>query len=231
MTTSAVILVIDDEAQIRRTLRTTLAGAGYRVLDARNGEEALLKMREQTPDLVIIDINMPGMSGFEVCREIREASDVPMIMLSVRSGERDKVRSLDAGADDYVVKPFSTQELLARIRANLRRHAQSADEAPISFDLKGLTIDFARRTVTLKGNDVRLTPKEFDLLHYLVTHPDKVLPHRELLQAVWGPDYGDQVEYLRVFINQLRKKIELDPAKPSLLVTEPWVGYRFQSPL
>jgi two-component system KDP operon response regulator KdpE len=230
MTTSAAILVIDDEAQIRRTLRTTLAGAGYRVLDARNGEEALLKIREETPDLLIIDINMPGMSGFEVCREIREASDAPIIMLSVRSGERDKVRALDAGADDYVVKPFSTQELLARIRANLRRQLQTADEALISFDLNELTIDFARRTVTLRGKDVRLTPKEFDLLHYLVTHPNKVLPHRELLQAVWGPDYGDQVEYLRVFINQLRKKIESDPAKPSLLVTEPWVGYRFQLP-
>jgi two-component system, OmpR family, KDP operon response regulator KdpE len=230
MTTSAAILVIDDEAQIRRTLRTTLAGAGYRVLDARNGEEALLKIREETPDLLIIDINMPGMSGFEVCREIRDASDAPIIMLSVRSGERDKVRALDAGADDYVVKPFSSQELLARIRANLRRQLQTADEAPISFDLNELTIDFARRTVTLRGKDVRLTPKEFDLLHYLVTHPNKVLPHRELLQAVWGPDYGDQVEYLRVFINQLRKKIESDPAKPSLLVTEPWVGYRFQLP-
>jgi two-component system, OmpR family, KDP operon response regulator KdpE len=230
MTTSAAILVIDDEAQIRRTLRTTLAGAGYRVLDARNGEEALLKIREEMPDLLIIDINMPGMSGFEVCREIREASDAPIIMLSVRSGERDKVRALDAGADDYVVKPFSTQELLARIRANLRRQLQAADEAPISFDLQELTIDFGRRTVTLRGKDVRLTPKEFDLLHYLVTHPNKVLPHRELLQAVWGPDYGDQVEYLRVFVNQLRKKIESDPAKPSLLVTEPWVGYRFQLP-
>jgi two-component system KDP operon response regulator KdpE len=230
MTTSAVILVIDDEAQIRRTLRTTLAGAGYRVLDARNGEEALLRLREESPDLAIIDINMPDMTGFDVCREVREASDAPIIMLSVRSGERDKVRSLDAGADDYVVKPFSTQELLARIRANLRRHAQPEDETPISFDLKELTIDFGRRTVTLRDKDVRLTPKEFDLLHYLVTHPNKVLPHRELLQAVWGPDYGDQVEYLRVFINQLRKKIELDPAKPSLLVTEPWVGYRFQLP-
>jgi two-component system, OmpR family, KDP operon response regulator KdpE len=230
VTGSALILLVDDEAQIRRALRTTLAAAGYQVLEARNGEEALEKVREKKPDLLIVDVNMPGMSGFEVCREIREGSDAPIIMLTVRSGERDKVRALDAGADDYVVKPFSTEELLARIRANLRRRVHNTDEAPISFEADQIRIDFASRTVTVRGQDLRLTPKEFDLLHYLVTHPNKVLPHRELLQAVWGADYGDQVEYLRVFINQLRKKLEPDPGRPRFLLTEPWVGYRFHSP-
>jgi two-component system KDP operon response regulator KdpE len=151
-------------------------------------------------------------------------------MLSVRNNERDKVRALDAGADDYVVKPFGIQELLARIRANLRRRVPSADELPRTFESQGLTIDFAQRTVVARGRQERLTPKEFDLLHYLVIHPNKALPHRELLQAVWGPDYGDQVEYLRVFINQLRKKIEPQPSKPRYLLTEPWVGYRFSMP-
>lgn len=228
--TSARILVVDDEPQIRRVLRTALVAGGYMVQDARNGEEAMEKLREERPDLAIVDINLPGMSGFEVCREIRETSDVPIIMLSVRNSEKDKVRALDAGADDYVVKPFGTQELLARIRANLRRHAQDADEAPISFGAQGLTIDFAARSVTARGRNVRLTPKEFDLLHYLVTHANKAVPHRELLQSVWGPDYGEETEYLRVFVNQLRKKIEADPAKPKFLLTEPWVGYRFSFP-
>jgi len=170
------------------------------------------------------------MSGFEVCHEIREFCDAPIIMLSVRNNEHDKVRALDSGADDYVVKPFGIQELLARIRANLRRHAPGADDLPATFETRDLTIDFAKRTVVARGHQARLTPREFDLLHYLVTHPNKALPHRELLQAVWGPDYGDQVEYLRVFINQLRKKIEPQPSKPHYLVTEPWVGYRFAMP-
>jgi two-component system KDP operon response regulator KdpE len=230
MTGPGSILVVDDEAQIRRVLRTTLAAGGYMAREARNGEEALEKLREEMPDLFIIDINMPGMDGFEVCREVREASDAPIIMLSVRNSERDKVRALDAGADDYVVKPFGMQELLARIRANLRRSAQDADEKPLSLESDELVIDFARRTVTARGHNVRLTPKEFDLLHHLVTHPNKAIAHRELLQAVWGPDYGDETEYLRVFVNQLRKKIEPNPAKPRYLLTEPWVGYRFALP-
>ena len=203
---------------------------GYTVNEARSGEEALEELREERPDLAIVDINLPGMSGFEVCREIRESSDASIIMLSVRNSEKDKVKALDAGADDYVVKPFGAQELLARIRANLRRHAQDADQTPLSFAAQGLTIDFARRSVTARGRNVRLTPKEFDLLHYLVTHANKAVPHRELLQSVWGPDYGEETEYLRVFVNQLRKKIEADPAKPKFLLTEPWVGYRFALP-
>lgn len=228
--TSSKILVVDDEPQIRRVLRTALVAGGYTVNEARSGEEALEKLREERPDLAIVDINLPGMSGFEVCREIRETSDVPIIMLSVRNSEKDKVKALDAGADDYVVKPFSAQELLARIRANLRRHAHDAGEAPLALTVQGLTIDFARRTVNARGRNVRLTPKEFDLLHYLVAHANKAVPHRELLQSVWGPDYGEETEYLRVFVNQLRKKIEADPAKPKFLQTEPWVGYRFSLP-
>jgi two-component system KDP operon response regulator KdpE len=227
---SGRVLILDDEAQIRRVLRTTLVASGFVVREARSGEDALEMIREEMPDLLIIDINLPGMSGFEVCREIRESCDIPIIMLSVRNNERDKVRALDAGADDYVVKPFGIQELLARIRANLRRRVPSADELPRTFESQGLTIDFAQRTVVARGRQARLTPKEFDLLHYLVTHRNKALPHRELLQAVWGPDYGEQVEYLRVFINQLRKKIEPQPSKPRYLLTEPWVGYRFAVP-
>jgi two-component system KDP operon response regulator KdpE len=224
---SGRVLILDDEPQIRRVLRTSLVAGGFVVREARSGEEALETIREEMPDLLIIDINLPGMSGFEVCREIRETCDVPIIMLSVRNNERDKVRALDSGADDYVVKPFGIQELLARIRANLRRHA---DELPLTFESQDLTIDFAQRTVVARGRHARLTPKEFELLHYLVAHPNKALPHRELLQAVWGPDYGDEVEYLRVFINQLRKKIEPEASKPRYLLTEPWVGYRFSTP-
>jgi len=227
---SGRVLILDDEAQIRRVLRTSLVASGFVVREARRGEEALEMIREEMPDLLIIDINLPGMSGFEVCREIRESCDVPIIMLSVRNNERDKVRALDSGADDYVVKPFGIQELLARIRANLRRHAPSADELPLTFETQDLAINFAQRTVVARGHQARLTPKEFELLHYLVGHPNKALTHRELLQAVWGPDYGDQVEYLRVFINQLRKKIEPQPSKPRYLLTEPWVGYRFSKP-
>ncbi len=227
---SGRVLILDDEAQIRRALRTALVASGFVVREARSGEETLELIREEMPDLMIVDINLPGMSGFEVCREIRESCDVPIIMLSVRNNERDKVRALDSGADDYVVKPFGIQELLARIRANLRRHAPDAEAQPLIFDAQDLTIDFARRTVVARGHQARLTPKEFELLHYLVCHPNKVLPHRELLQAVWGPDYGDQVEYLRVFINQLRKKIEPQPSEPRFLLTEPWVGYRFAMP-
>lgn len=227
---SAAILVVDDEPQIRRVLKTALVAAGYTSRDARSGEEALEKLREERPDLAIVDINLPGISGFEVCREIRETCDVPIIMLSVRNSEKDKVRALDAGADDYVVKPFGTQELLARVRANLRRHHPSGQEEPMTVSSHGLTIDFAARTVTARGRKLRLTPKEFDLLHYLVVHANKAIPHRQLLQSVWGPDYGEETEYLRVFVNQLRKKIESDPANPKFLLTEPWVGYRFSLP-
>jgi two-component system KDP operon response regulator KdpE len=226
---SASILVVDDEPQIRRVIRTTLSSNGYVILECRSGEEALETLHRERPDLVLLDINMPGMGGLETCREIRAAYDIPIIMLTVRNSERDKVNALDAGADDYVVKPFGMEELLARIRAALRR-AAPPDAIP-AFVSDELTIDFATRSVTVRGRPVRLTPKEFDLLRLLVTNQGKALPHRKLLQAVWGPDYGEETEYLRVFINQLRKKIESDPSKPRLIRTEPWIGYRFEAPL
>jgi two-component system KDP operon response regulator KdpE len=225
--------VVDDEPQIRRVMRTTLTADGYEVSDARSGEEALEMLGEERFDLILLDVNLPGMNGLEACRVMRSETSVPdvaIIMLTVRNAEKDKVEALDAGADDYVVKPFSTPELLARIRAALRRAPVPADAAPQRISLKDVEVDFVSRQATLRGRSVRLTPKEFDLLRYLVAHPNKAIAHRELLQAVWGPDYGDEVEYLRVFVNQLRKKIEPQPAKPRYLVTEPWVGYRLNLP-
>lgn len=220
------ILVVDDEPQIRRVLKATLSGQGYEVFTAKSGEEALESLREVRPDLILLDMNMPGMGGLATCREIRRGSEAAIIMLTVRDTEQDKVASLDAGADDYVTKPFGTPELLARIRAALRR-LPAAEDSTETVTLEGLEIQLAQRRVVARGKEVRLTPKEFDLLHYLVSNPNVPIPHTRLLQAVWGPDYGDQVEYLRVFINQLRKKIEPDPSQPRFLVTEPWVGYRF----
>ena len=222
------ILIVDDEPQIRRVLRTIISSNGYSVIEARSGEEALEKIRDERPDLVLLDVNLPGISGLETCREIRHSADIPIIMLTVRNSERDKVQALDAGADDYVLKPFGAEELLARIRAALRR-AAPADSLP-PFASGDLKIDFERRVVTVKGQPVRLTPKEFELLRHLVANQGKALPHRRLLQAVWGPDYGEETEYLRVFINQLRKKIEPHPNKPRYIHTEPWVGYRFEAP-
>ena len=224
---NATILVVDDEPQLRRALKATLTDLGYSVIEARTGEEALEMVRRESPDLVLLDLNMPGMGGLETCRAIRETMDTPIIVLSVRNTERDKVQALDAGADDYVTKPFGIQELLARIRAAIRRTPAAGESGPQLFVSGDLEINFEARRVTLSGKSVRLTPKEFDLLRFLVGHPDKPIPHRKLLQTVWGPDYGDEVEYLRVFVNQLRKKIEPVPSKPRYLLTEPWVGYRF----
>jgi two-component system KDP operon response regulator KdpE len=225
---SATILVVDDEPQIRRVMRATLASKGYEITEARSGEEALEKLRGQQPNLVILDVNMPGIGGLEACREIRERSDVPIIMLTVRNGERDKVQALDAGADDYVVKPFGIEELLARIRAALRRTNASDPLPPVNSP--DLQIDFESRKVLVRGQPVRLTPKEFGLMRQLVANAGKPISHRSLLQAVWGPDYGEETEYLRVFINQLRKKIEPDPKNPRYIRTEPWIGYRFELP-
>jgi two-component system KDP operon response regulator KdpE len=224
--TTSTILIVDDEPQIRRVMRTTLSSNGYSVIEARSGEEALEMMRKERPELVLLDVNMPGMSGLDVCREIRDQSDIAIIMLTVRNSEHDKVLALDAGADDYVVKPFSIEELLARIRAALRR--TSSPEPVPAYVSSDLEIDFERRKVLVQGRPVRLTPKEFELLRHLVTSQGKPLEHRRLLQAVWGPDYGNETEYLRVFINQLRKKIEPDPAHPKYIHTDPWVGYRFE---
>jgi two-component system KDP operon response regulator KdpE len=213
---------------VRRVLRTALSSEGYTTYEASSGEEALDSIRASLPDAILLDVNMPGMGGLEACREIRRTMDVPILMLTVRNSERDKVLALDAGADDYVVKPFGMQELLARIRAALRRRTARGKET--SFAAKDLNIDFEARVVAVRGRDVHLTPKEFELLRHLVLNAGKPLTHRRLLQAVWGPDYGDEPEYLRVMINQLRKKLESDPTRPKLILTEPWVGYRFQAP-
>ena len=219
------ILVVDDQPQMRRFMRTTLTTAGYEIDDAKTGEEALVKLREFHPDLVLLDINMPGMGGLAACREIRSGTSTGIIMLTVRNTEADKVAALDAGADDYVVKPFGSEELMARIRAALRR-TSSIETLPV-FETADLTIDFSKRLVTVHGEHVRLTPKEFDLLRHLVSNQGKAIPHRRLLQAVWGPDYGDQVDYLRAIIRNLRKKLEINPDDPQYIKTEPWVGYRF----
>src|SRR5258708_72853 len=226
--TDASILVVDDEPQIRRVLRSTLSSHGYLIIEAKTGEEAVDAVRKDKPDLVLLDVNMPGIGGIAACREIRESSEAPIIMLTVRDAERDKVSALDAGADDYVVKPFGIEELLARIRAALRRYVPG--EAMPPFVSKDLNIDFEAREIVVRGQAVHLTPKEFEVLKYLVANQGKPLPHRRLLQAVWGPDYGDETENLRVVVNQLRKKIETNPAHPKYILTEPWIGYRFQLP-
>jgi two-component system KDP operon response regulator KdpE len=220
---------VDDDPQIRRVLKVTLSGQGFEVEDAKDGEVALEKLRASRFDLMLLDINMPGMSGLDVCRAVRANSEIAIIMLTVRDNEADTVEALDAGADDYITKPFKPSELSARIRAALRR--SPAGQGPAGRLVLGqTTIDFDTREVSARGGQVRLTPKEFDLLRYLAANANKVLSHRQLLQAVWGPDYGDQVDYLRVVVNQLRKKIEPKPASPAFLLTEPWVGYRLVIP-
>ena len=223
---TATILVVDDEPQLRRAMKATLTDLGYSVVEAKTGEEALEALRREPADLILLDLNMPGIGGLETCRGIRENSETPIIVLSVRNTERDKVEALDAGGDDYVTKPFGIQELLARIRAAIRRVPASDSDLHVFVDGE-LEIDFDARRVKRNGTSVRLTPKEFDLLKFLVDHRNRAIPHRKLLQTVWGPDYGDEVEYLRVVINQLRKKIEAAPSSPKYLLTEPWVGYRF----
>ncbi len=227
---SGRILVVDDEPQIRRVMKTALASTGYEAFEARTGEEALERLREHNPDLILLDLNMPGIGGMTACREIRAVSDVAIIVLSVRDSEKDKIAALDAGADDYLTKPFSVDELMARIRANLRRLPSLAEQTPPVQISPDLTIDLSSRQVIARGKTLRLTPKEFDLLQYLFSNPNRPVSHRKLLQTIWGPDYGEQVEYLRVFVSQLRKKIEPDPAHPRYLLTEPWVGYKFAIP-
>lgn len=224
------ILVVDDEPQIRRVMRMTLSASGYEVIDAKTSEEGIQRIREELPDLVLLDMNLPDVSGLESCRVIRSSSDIPVVILSVRNSERDKVDALNSGADDYVTKPFSMDELLARIRAVLRRHPSSPEAGPRCIKFDHVEIDFDARRVKAGGKLIHLTPKEFDLLRYLVAHAGQPVSHRKLLQAVWGPDYGSQVEYLRVFINQIRKKIEPDAASPKYLLTERWFGYRFVLP-
>lgn len=227
MIENRTILLIDDEPQIRRVLRTSLSAHGAHVLDAQSGEEALELLRVQTVDLILLDMNMPGMGGLETCRAIRSGWNVPIIVVSVRESQRDKVEALDAGADDFVTKPFGFDELMARIRAALRRTGFATDTTPKRIMTPHLEIDFAQRRVVAGGKTVRLTPTEFDILRYLATQANAPVPHKKLLQAIWGPEYGEQIEYLRVFINQLRKKIEPAGSKPTFIVTEPRIGYRF----
>ena len=226
---SGRILIVDDDPQIRRAMRAGLTAHDYQVTDARSGEEGLEKLRSAGYDLVLLDMNLPGMGGIETCRLIRSSSEVAIIMLTVSNAEKDKVGALDAGADDYVTKPFSMPELLARIRATLRRLPQPPNNTDLKqLSSQGVEVDLSSRHITVRGRKSHLTSKEFDLLSYLLARPNKTITHRELLQAVWGPDYGDELEYLRVFVNRLRRKIEPDPTKPQFLVTEAWAGYRFQ---
>ena len=221
------VLVVDDEPQITRVLKTVLSSQGYEVRTSPDGESALSNFREWSPELVITDLYMPHMDGVELCRRIREGSTVPIIVLSVKGEERTKVEALDAGADDYVTKPFGIDELMARVRAALRRRGGAATEEPSSFEAGDFRVDMDARRVHTQGREVRLTPKEFDLFVYMARHPNRVLTHAALLEAVWGQASQEQPEYLRVFMGQLRKKLEPDPSNPRYLVTEPWVGYRF----
>jgi two-component system, OmpR family, KDP operon response regulator KdpE len=221
------ILVVDDEPQITRVLRTSLSAQGYDIRVANSGEMALEIMKDWQPSMIITDLSMSSIDGIELCRRVRAVSQIPILVLSVRDKERQKVEALDAGADDYVTKPFGMNELLARVRANLRR-VPAENEAEAVIEIGDFRIDTAAHKVMVRGNEVRLTPKEFDLLAFLARRPGKVVNHRNLLGAIWGGENTEQVEYLRVFIGQLRKKLEPDSSSPRYIVTEPWVGYRFE---
>ena len=227
MSHGARILVVDDEPQLLRSLRTTLAAHGYDVQTATTGEEALDLLATRLPDLVVLDLVLPGLSGLAVCQELRARAPVPILILSARGDERDKVAALDAGADDYLTKPFGVNELLARIRSALRRAAGARGPSTV-VESGDLRIDVDRRVVTRGGDEVRLTPTEFDLLKTLIANAGRVLTHGYLLRTVWGPQYDGESQLVRVFIGQLRRKIERDPARPAHIVTEPGVGYRFR---
>ena len=226
--TAKKILVVDDEFQITRVLRQSLTAHRYDVRTAADGVSALDTFRDWHPDLVITDLQMPEMDGIEFCRAIRKESQLPIIVLSVRGEEGTKVSALDAGADDYVTKPFGIDELLARVRAALRRSPVGEDEFALLED-GDFKIDLAKREVTVRGSGVHLTPKEFDLLVFLFRNRGKVVTHRAILADIWGGNFTEQTEYLRVFVGQLRKKIEIDPSSPRYISTEPWVGYRFNA--
>ena len=225
MNEKPVILVVDDEPQILRVMRASLPARGYEVRTAADGNEALDEIAKQMPDIIILDLVMPGMSGLEVCRRVREFSSVPVIVLSAKGSESDKVAALDLGADDYVTKPFGMDELLARVRAVFRR-LPASESGDSVLEVGDVRIDPAERRVVVAGKEIKLTPKEFDVLKYLVSNVGKVVTHRKLLQSVWGWQSSEQTEYLRVVINQLRRKIEPDPQHPRYILTEPWVGYR-----
>jgi len=222
------ILVVDDEAQITRVLKTTLSAQGYAIRTATDGKQALQEMKGWSPDLVITDLRMHNMDGLQLCRSIRGESRIPIIVLSVKGEEAIKVEALDAGADDYITKPFSINELLARVRAALRRASVPLEPEASVIDIGDFRIDIPARRVEVRKQEVHLTPKEFELLVYLAKHPGRVVTHRALLTAVWGPNNTQQPEYLRVFIGHLRKKLEADEGTARYIVTEPWVGYRFE---
>jgi two-component system, OmpR family, KDP operon response regulator KdpE len=227
VTRAARILLIDDEVAIQRAMAPMLRSRGYAVTLAATGREAIAAFERERPDLVILDLGLPDMDGTEVCRYVRDRSETPILVLSARGSEKDKVAALDEGGDDYITKPFGTEELMARVRAALRR--SQGREAPLRGLLSrgDLMIDFDRRRVTMADSELRLTPKEFELLTLLASHAGRVLTHRSILKAIWGPHSADQPEHLRVLVGQLRKKIEPDPARPRYVLTEPWVGYRF----
>lgn len=224
------VLVVDDEPETIKYVSANLRARGYDVLSAEDGQTALEAFRESAVDLVILDIMMPAPDGFEVCRTIRRRSGVPIIMLSARGRERDIVRALDLGADDYLTKPFGVEEMLARVRAALRRIPQTRVAPRHPLIIEGLEIDFAVRRVAVRGREVQLTPTEYDLLVHLAINAGRVLTHRDLLQAVWGPEYGDETEYVWVYIRRLRRKIEPDPGNPRYILTQPGVGYCFVAP-
>jgi two-component system KDP operon response regulator KdpE len=226
MTTDpGTILIIDDEPPIRRFLRTTLAVQDYRVVEAATGGEGLSLLRHEKPDLVIVDLGLPDIDGIEVIRRIREASPVPIVVLSSRDDEKGKVAALDLGADDYVTKPFGVEELMARMRAALRHRVQEQGGRPV-FQSGDLAVDLVRRIVTARGAEIKLSPKEYDILQQLVLHAGKVLTHKHLLREVWGLEAGGDIQYLRVYIRQLRQKLEADPERPRHILTEAGIGYR-----
>jgi two-component system KDP operon response regulator KdpE len=228
MNSLPTVLIVDDEPPIRRFLRSSLAAQGYRVVEAEDGAGALRQLAEAKPDLIVLDLGLPDRDGIELIREIRQSAETPIVVLSVRDDERGKVQALDLGADDYVTKPFGTEELLARVRAALRHRLQEQGERPV-FRLKDLEVDLVRRIVTRRQERIHLTPKEYDLLRLLITHAGKVLTHRQLLREIWGPAHVEDNDYLRSYVRMLRSKIEDDPTRPQLVLTEPGVGYRLNA--
>lgn len=223
-----LVLVVDDEAPLQKYVGTNLRARGYAVHLASDGTEALKVLAETVPDLIVLDINIPGPDGFEVLQAIRREMDVPVIMLSARGREGDKVRALNLGADDYLTKPFGMEEFLARVRAALRRAAPHAEPPVSPYRAEALEVDFAARRVCVEGRDVRLTPREYELLAHLARNAGRVLSHRQILQAVWGPEYGEEAEYVWAYVKRVRHKIEPDPSHPRYLLTEPGVGYRMR---
>ena len=228
MSSQPTILIVDDEPPIRRFLRSSLAAQDYRVVEADTGAAALQRITEERPDLIVLDLGLPDIDGIELIRQIRQTVETPIVVLSVRDDEKGKVQALDLGASDYVTKPFGTAELLARVRAALRHRLLEQGERPV-FRLKDLEVDLVRRIVTRRQERIHLTPKEYDLLRLLITHAGKVLTHRQLLREIWGPAHVEDSDYLRSYVRMLRSKIEDDPTRPQLILTEPGVGYRLNA--